>query len=337
MFIPIHAKADIVGEKKGKITPAQASQLNAWCLASKTGILDIYNNTTKEYERCEATATSYSISNNVATIVLNKGYIVICGRLVEVEKNTRIDIDTSANPSGKIILSFNLSSSGREEFKVEVVNRNLRQYDLNENPISGVYEFELYSYSTTGSTLTLTRSNNNYIPDIGGKLNNVTKEIQSTITGVKKEIQSNITGITGTITGITGTGVVGNGNPPLQAYNKSKGTIEERLTRLGFKEGAVILPSGVTASVNKLKRQGNYVIGEVVFNDNFTLQGGTTHLFDLPVGFRPKENITFGDSYGMYGAREYTISTNGKAQVAVSNVAYRKLHLNFGFEAPPIN
>ena len=91
-FIPIHAKADIVGEKKGKITPAQASLLNAWCLASKTGILDWGG-------KCEATATSYSISNNVATIVLNKGYIVICGRLVEVEQNTSIVVDTSANPS----------------------------------------------------------------------------------------------------------------------------------------------------------------------------------------------------------------------------------------------
>lgn len=162
MFIPIHAKADIVGEKKGKITPAQASQLNAWCLASKTGILDWGG-------KCEATATSYSISNNVATIVLNKGYIVICGRLVEVEQNTSIDIDTSANPSGKIILSFNLSSSGKEEFKVEVVDRVLRQDDLNENPISGVYEFELYSYSVTSTTVTLNR-NVQYIKSVSERL-----------------------------------------------------------------------------------------------------------------------------------------------------------------------
>ena len=299
MFIPIHAKADIVGEKKGKITPAQASQLNAWCLASKTGILDWGG-------KCEATATSYSISNNVATIVLNKGYIVICGRLVEVEQNTSIDVYTSANPSGKIILSFNLSSSGKEEFKVEVVNRNLRQDDLNENPISGVYEFELYSYSASSTTVTLNR-NVQYIKSVEDAIDDAENNAIKIATNYHN-----------------------------QAVN-SIALLEGRLNSLGFKEGAVILPSGVTASVNKLKRQGNYVIGEVVFNDNFTLQSGTTHLFDLPVGFRPKENITFGDSYGMYGAREYTISTNGKAQVAVSNVAYRKLHLNFGFEAPPIN
>lgn len=35
---------------------------------------------------------------------------------------------------------------------------------------------------------------------------------------------------------LVGSGIQGTGNPPLQGYNKNKGTIEERLTKLGFKK-----------------------------------------------------------------------------------------------------
>ena len=38
----------------------------------------------------------------------------------------------------------------------------------------------------------------------------------------------------GIINALTGSGIQGTGNPPLQGYNKDKGTIEERLTNLGF-------------------------------------------------------------------------------------------------------
>lgn len=214
MFIPIDAKADIEGSKKGKLTPAQHAQLNAWCLASKTGILDIYNNTTKEYERCEATETNYTATDNKATVVFKKGYIVICGRLVECEAGTKVDVATpsSGKISGKIILRYSLSAVKEDEFVVETKVGSLIQQDLNDNPLTGVYEFELYSYKATPTTVMLTRANIDYVPDIGGKLNDKLEEFEK--------------------------GLFDRGKP-LNGYDYTKGTIEERFSRLGFNDGFI--------------------------------------------------------------------------------------------------
>lgn len=211
-FIAIDAKADVLNSKKGKLTPAQHAQLNAWCLANKTGILDWGG-------KCESTAQSYSVINGIATVVFHKGYIVICGRLVECEENSTVEITapTSGFINGSIILRYNLNSSGNDEFQATTTTANLTQQDLNDNPISGVYEFELYRYMATNTTVILTR-NTEYVPDIGGKLEQF-------------------------ITTLTGTGVIGSGNPPLQGYDKSKGTIEARLTDLGFKKASITNPN----------------------------------------------------------------------------------------------
>lgn len=227
MFIAIDARADVTGSKKGKLTPAQHAQLNAWCLASKTGILDFPKNHSVP-GRCEATVLNITnIQNHEAKITFSKGYLVICGRLIECEDNTIFVMSTPASPSvtqtGKIILRYNLSNVGNNEFVITTKTGDLVQEDLNDNPSTGIYEFELYSYTATSSSVVLTRTNTDYIPDIGGKLNQL-------------------------ITVLTGTGVVGSGNPPLQGYNTEKGTIEERLIDLGFKTGSIsgTFPSGAT-------------------------------------------------------------------------------------------
>ncbi len=66
----------------------------------------------------------------------------------------------------------------------------------------------------------------------------------------------------------------------------SKGTIEERLTNLGFKQGSVIMwdYDYITATHNELKRQGNYVLCHLILSWNDPRGGGT--LFTLPDGFK---------------------------------------------------
>ena len=81
------------------------------------------------------------------------------------------------------------------------------------------------------------------------------------------------------------------------SLDKSKGTIEERLTALGFKSGSATLNSQyeVVTTQNELKRQGNYVLGRIVIssttihNLNFMRHLVAT----LPEEFRPKEDFTF--------------------------------------------
>ena len=243
-FIAINAKADIrledknenlsySTEKKGKLTPSQNAQLNAWCLASKTGILNCL-------EKCEPTDSTYDIVNNEATIVFKKGYIVICGRLVECEQNTTVKINTLNNASGKIVLKYDLSASKEKEFSVVVKNGDLIQEDLNNNTVSGIYEFELCSFSTASNKLTVTREDKNYVPDLNGKLEQFEQ-------------------------GLYGEGKVLNG------YDTSKGTIEKRfkdfegrLNSLGFKKASIQVLQTGTSYIDANKTE-MYSLGKIVY------------------------------------------------------------------------
>lgn len=322
MFIAINAKADIQGSKKGKLTPAQNAQVNAWCLASKTGIFDFGG-------KCEASSLSFVASNNEATIDFRNGFVAICGRIIECEEGTQVKVvtPTTGTINGKIILRYDLSANGANEFTVTTTNAELIQQDLNENPITGVYEFELYSYTATPTNVALIRNNTDYIPDIGGKLSQFMAAINPQITNLSARIA-----------------VV---EKPLKNYDNSKGTVEERLTRLGFKSGSVTI-SSVTATQNELKRQGNYVLG----NLSFSLSSAKSVSGTFPQYFRPKtQTICYGENWRIitggveYNVAKMTIETSGVFTIKISNGkgeyqsnvgAGTTTFSNFGFEATPI-
>lgn len=269
MFIAIDARADVTGSKKGKLTPAQHAQLNAWCLASKTGILDCL-------DKCEAYSESYTVSNNQATIKFKAGYIVICGRLVECEDNTIfvMSTPTSGTQTGKIILRYNLSNVGNNEFVITTKTGDLVQEDLNDNPSTGVYEFELYSYTATSSSVVLTRTNTDYIPNINEELK------------------------------------------PLQGYNTEKGTIEERLTDLGFKTGSIsgTFPSGAT--LTKKAMYATLTIPEITVerNSSTTYSGTMTFTSTKETKFR---------IYGYYvPGPSGQVSVNSQATINGNNVSF---------------
>lgn len=319
-FIPIDAKADVQGSKKGKLTPAQHAQLNAWSLASKTGILDCL-------DRCEAENTIYTATNNEAVVVFKKGYIVVCGRLVECEQGTQVTIRThpTANTFGRIVLRYDLSASQGQEFEVVTTSAALRQQDLNENPLTGLYEFELYRYTATPTSVTLAERTSSYIPDIGGKL----AQFEASLKDEGK---------------------------PLHGYDDTKGTIEERLTRLGFKSGAIKFVDNTYGSENNTNtmsngvfRSGNYVICHL--NVNFAFVPGfpiiNEKILELPENFRPKENVwvtAFAKTYGNYQYKAFFIEIDSKTgygyhRSGAGNIDYNQwinYEMQFGFEAPPI-
>ena len=110
-----------------------------------------------------------------------------------------------------------------------------------------------------------------------------------------------ITAITGPIpvslggTGVSNSSTEANITAKIANYassDTSKGTIEQRLTNLGFREGSISLASGVTASTNSLKRQGNYVIGTLIISNRISVAANSqVTLGSIPLNFRPKENI----------------------------------------------
>lgn len=261
-FIAIDAKSDgIANKKKGKMTPAHHAQLNAWSLTNKTGILNITYPDGSE-DKCTYKSIS-SATNNKVEIVFNHGYIVVCGRLIECEDGTTytLYLPTSGTMTGSIILRFSLSNSGDNEFIITDKSGDLITEDLNKNYHSGTYEFELYRFSATPTGVTLTRHSTNtpYIDDIP--------------TAILKAVGAKFAELSNSLI---------SPGKPLYFYDETKGTIEERLSDLGFKSGTIQLNGNYIQS-SSLFKLGTFVWGTLTFIPDST----TSYIGIIPEGFRP--------------------------------------------------
>jgi hypothetical protein len=126
----------------------------------------------------------------------------------------------------------------------------------------------------------------------------------------------------------------------------SKGTIEERLTNLGFKESSIDLYTSGGSRVGSvgLKRQGNYVIADFSINSS-TSTKWNGKIGTLPENFRPindqeyfiggigvsatGENISISFTLKVYNTGEINIPSIPTASLQYSTVS-------LGFEAPRI-
>lgn len=309
-FIPIHIRADIQGSKKGRITPAQQAQLNAWSLSKKTGILDWGG-------KCTITNTvPERASNGDVTITFNKGYIVICGRLIECEDGTNFTFNTSVNETGKIILKIDLNSSGENEFVIEKTTRSqLTQQDLNENPVTGIYEFELYSYTTSATNVSFTNSISSYVKNVDGLVEDIRSYVISNIE-----------------------------------------RIESRLDSLGFKSGRLTPKQQFTNLVGNddgiITREGNRVLMNFhITFDSYSYSSNGGVLFTVPSWAIPKNNdgIYIGSYTNKYNNTgpylrlnkqgEITFGSGSVEEIAtgVYSTHYVLTQYTIGYEAEPIN
>lgn len=146
----------------------------------------------------------------------------------------------------------------------------------------------------------LTNSN---LDDVKEKINNITIDVEQDI----QAINNDLTPI----------------KQALAEYNISKGTVEERLTNLGFKEGSITLASGFTATTNSLKRQGNYVILDLrlsLTQNQLTglLSNSTLSIGTVPKEFRPLDTVNSNTQFGTC----YIYQTIGSAtRVASCSIA----------------
>jgi hypothetical protein len=347
-FIAINAKADVTGSKKGKLTPAQNAMVNAWTLAKKTGIFEFGG-------KCEAVVEG--ISGDEFNVKFYNGFITICGRIVECETNTRIVIPkpTAGKELGHIIAGFYLGNNGEEEFRISTRQGatlpELRQEDLNLDPSDGVFEFSLYQYEATTSTLTLmTRNENLYIKDaqntpaIGITLYEMTRD-GNTVTYFN-EVKNHK--IMARREGQGGASQLVMIDPENNTYDEvgvhsaqvaqvaryasedfSKGTIEQRLTDLGFKKGTVNGLDGGT-----LTRMGKYAILNLPSVDTNRASSKNINLY---LSFAPAESfsLTIYGSPGGTGVLTFTegstdvtyritgTSTNGRSVFPAQQIGYK--------------
>ena len=198
-------------------------------------------------------------------------------------------------------------------------------------------------------------------------------DLTANSSGIARLVLYNFIAQNGVISGVnkvvkaidyTGTALVG--------YDTSKGTVEERLTKLGFKEGSVSLSSGITATTNRVTRQGNYVNGYVSFTSGINLVNflgvQTVEIGTLPEEFRHNRENSLGIGYDsvvtvtantantgsaleeigasvsanvyitpsgtIYG--QGVLSWNGKAQKLYLSAGIKITSIEFGYEANPI-
>lgn len=125
------------------------------------------------------------------------------------------------------------------------------------------------------------------------------------------------------------------------ARQQQVNTINGRLDNLGFRQGSVSLASG-TATVNIVKRTGNYVFGQVTATCH---QASNTALFTLPTNFRPKTQYSFltgvvstGQGKDFNDCVTATVRTNGEFYISgtISGYTIKSYNVNFGFEANTI-
>ena len=153
MLIPNTFKADIANNPKGNIKAEDLASLVAFAYPKQAGVLNITGTD------CLGVA---NVSGTTATITINKGYIVVFGRLITIEQSTTIsnlELPQAGEQTGVIGIKIDLAESETNEVKWFYRTGTAVQTDnLLEKPSTGVYEFVLYNYTATPTSLTISRT-----------------------------------------------------------------------------------------------------------------------------------------------------------------------------------
>ncbi len=109
----------------------------------------------------------YTQNNN--KITFNQNYILIYGRLLEIEENTEIELIQPSNPNetyyGYVIIKINLGQSDPVNLEIKYNNGsspNLQNDNLIDKD-TGIYEIALISYQATLNNITNIKELINYI------------------------------------------------------------------------------------------------------------------------------------------------------------------------------
>ena len=266
-LIPIIFKSDSdQNAKKGKVRAEDMSALFAFSLSNKSGILDLLN-------KCEA--YNLTVSGGSASFYLHSGYIVICGRAVYIEEGTAVNIalPASGTETGYFGVKIDLGMTADGECTFFKKEGTLVKNDLNENPVSGVYEFAIYSYQATPSSFSFRT-----------KVADEIKKTEVPETALSATFTSNRDG---TI-------------DRTKTIDEKFGEFEARLTAQGFNVGDDDIITGkphVTITAKEVRKIGNAVYGKIVGSFNINQSQSVTSIVDLPAGFIPKTEIA--GSYGL--------------------------------------
>jgi hypothetical protein len=144
-----------VKTKIGKVSSSLQRMINSYFFSDKVGILKGYANECSIFNQVVGTLGK-------TTITFNKGALSIYGGVVLIEQGTTLEIPNVAN--GSIGVYVDLSQeAGKEVSFYAGANPPTDADNLQDNEITGKYYFELYEYSVSGTTFTITSKTDKFI------------------------------------------------------------------------------------------------------------------------------------------------------------------------------
>lgn len=274
---------------------------------------------------------------------LRQANLIACALMQLADPNGTCDFRSSVDDIAQSLLDYFTNFIPDNAYYAQMIGRP------NSHPAIGKDEQSIYVNSNGEVTA------GNYIPKLNGSKQTSSASFYAPTTA----------GTGGNVLTSTGSGApewthpsaITVGNATFAQYasaDTSKGTIEERLTSLGFKQGSIELstaltdniisyqPPHFTPSVNLVEKEGNFVI--LSFNSNGNVYdtngsgipplnyNGYVTLGVLPVDYRPSLEHSFsvcgqysepsGSSYQVRYTTTLTIQTDGTVKVYGSYNTY---------------
>ena len=164
-------------EKSGKVSTITARMLYANTFSGKVGIVKGY----KKDDATDELSVSYDSSASTSTqfrLVFNKGAVSIYGGVGIVEQGTIFDVPKGlTNYSLGIKIDLTQPAGNEMMFYYKPSSESLIQQDLQIRDTDGVYEFELFKITTTGSTPSVTEKTTQYIQSVNDFLEDKLKDL----------------------------------------------------------------------------------------------------------------------------------------------------------------
>lgn len=167
-LIPITFDADdTTNVKKGKVRGQDLAAFLSISMPREAGILDMLGD-----DPCGQYG-GINIASGYATLTLHQGYINIFGRCIYIEEGTQVQIalPESGTVNGTFGIRINLAQGGSSEVTWFTKTTTLQMDNLLNNTTTGIYEFKLYNYTATATSLTLKEKTSEIIENINDYLN----------------------------------------------------------------------------------------------------------------------------------------------------------------------
>ena len=130
-----------VYSRTGKVPPSMGRAINAYSLYNKCGIFKGYG------YNCKADVISTSF--NKTTISIKKGLVSIYGGVILIEDGTTFEFSTSANTTGYIGITVDLSKDAGQEVTMFAKTSGFNKDDLQANEVTGKFDLILFKYTSS--------------------------------------------------------------------------------------------------------------------------------------------------------------------------------------------